>query len=105
MYDDGGRMKMKRSGPGGLNKWTAEQLEWLKGIQTEIGAGKTFGNSEPDERAHNNACDRAVAIVQNYIDGYGLFMMAGAGTLRPSKGMEPAKAFEAGRKILENRKS
>jgi hypothetical protein len=47
----------------------------LKGIQTEIGAGKCLFILGEAERAHNNACDRAVAIVQNYRDGIGLFQI------------------------------
>lgn len=51
---------------------TAEVLKW---IQTEIGAGMVLFPKTPEERAHNNACDRANAIIQNYKDGFGLFQM------------------------------
>ncbi len=46
----------------------------FEGIICEIGAGKSFGNSR-EEQAHNNACDRAIAIVRNYQEGVGLFQM------------------------------
>lgn len=62
--------------PGEPRKWTPEQIEYLKGIQTEIGAGKCLINRDGlEESAYNGACDRAISIVQHYIDGFGLFMM------------------------------
>jgi hypothetical protein len=54
---------------------TALIRELLRGIQTEIGAGMVLFAKSPEERAHNNACERANKIIQNYRDGFGLFQM------------------------------
>jgi hypothetical protein len=50
-------------------------LEILDNIQTEIGAGMVLLPRSPAEHAHNNACERANTIIQNYADGIGLFQM------------------------------
>jgi hypothetical protein len=52
-----------------------ETREMLRGIQTEIGAGKCLIIHGEAEVAHNNACDRAIKIIQNYRDDIGLFQM------------------------------
>ena len=53
----------------------AKTIEILGNIQTEIGAGMVLIPLTAAERAHNNACERAKTIVQNYKEGYGLFQM------------------------------
>jgi len=47
----------------------------LKEIQTEIGAGMVLFPNTAADRAHNNACERANSIIQNYREGFGLFQM------------------------------
>ena len=42
-------------------------------IQSEIRAGESLSSRTDAERAHNNACERAIRIIQNYRDGIGLF--------------------------------
>lgn len=49
-----------------------ETLEW---IITEIGAGKCLIARGQLEQVHNNACDRAIAIIRNYQRDEGLFQM------------------------------
>lgn len=49
--------------------------EILHAIQTEIGAGEVMFPKSDSERAHNNACERAIAIIKNYRDGFGLFQI------------------------------
>jgi hypothetical protein len=52
-----------------------ETRQLLDNIKTEIGAGMVlFPKSEADH-AHNNACQRANAIIANYAEGNGLFQM------------------------------
>lgn len=52
----------------------AARIEDLRGIKTEIGAGKTFSSS-PEGQVWNSACDRAIAIVESYMEGCGLFQL------------------------------
>ena len=47
--------------------------EWLKGIQTEIGAGQVLAPKCDADEAWNNACQRAMRIVKHYETGDGLF--------------------------------
>jgi hypothetical protein len=47
----------------------------FEGAITEIGAGRVLVPSTPEERAYNNACERAMRIVESYIRGEGLFQM------------------------------
>jgi hypothetical protein len=54
-------------------KPTSETLEILRNITTEISAGKCLIPRTRLEEVHNNACDRAIAIIRNYMDGCGLF--------------------------------
>jgi hypothetical protein len=70
-----------------MAKPSAEMIEVLRGIQTEIGAGMVLFPKSDAERAHNNACERANSIIANCIEGYGLFQMTKArlgGALAPS---------------------
>jgi hypothetical protein len=53
-----------------LDKRTVEILGY---IQSEIRAGESLSSRTEVERAHNNACERAIKIIQSYRDGYGLF--------------------------------
>jgi len=54
-----------------------ETLEILRNIRTEIGAGMVLklGPLSQLEQVHNNACERAKSIIENYMNGYGLFQM------------------------------
>lgn len=52
-----------------------ETLAALRGIQTEIRAGKVMLPKTEQERTWNNAHDRALSIVANYIEGLGLFQI------------------------------
>jgi hypothetical protein len=61
---------------------SSETREVLRYIQTEIGAGMVLFPKTDAEHAHNNACDRANTIIQNYADGVGLFQL----TKRKAKG-------------------
>jgi hypothetical protein len=56
-------------------KPSAETLGILNGIVTEIGAGKVMFPISEADRAHNHACERAISIIHNYREGYGLFQM------------------------------
>jgi hypothetical protein len=56
-------------------KPSPETIETLEAIRIEISAGKVLIPRYDAERAHNNACDRAIAIIKNYAEGYGLFQM------------------------------
>jgi hypothetical protein len=56
-----------------------ETIELLENIRTEIGAGMVLIPRTPEERAHNNACQRALYIIANYKMGCGLFQMTRAG--------------------------
>lgn len=52
-----------------------ETIQAIKGIITEIGAGKVLFPKYEGDHTHNRACDRAVSIAISYRDGYGLFQM------------------------------
>lgn len=54
---------------------TNRRAKYCATFKPEIGAGKVLIPRTPEELAHNNACDRANAIIQNYRDGIGLFQM------------------------------
>lgn len=58
-----------------MGKPSAETVEVLRNIETEIGAGRVLGPRVPEEVAHNNACERALAIVAMYRRGEGLFQI------------------------------
>ncbi len=45
------------------------------GAIIEIGAGKVLAPVKPEERAWNNACERAISICEKYKNGEGLFQM------------------------------
>ena len=55
---------------------TEDVRELLRAIQTEIGAGKCLSSGDR-ELVHNGACDRAIAIIQEYREGVGLFQLTG----------------------------
>jgi hypothetical protein len=50
-----------------------ETIQTLKAIECEIVCGKVLFPKSDAERAWNDACDRASAIITNYRDGVGLF--------------------------------
>ncbi len=52
-----------------------ETIELLRNITTEINCGKVMFPKSEAEMAHNNACQRAMDIIDNYKQGYGLFQM------------------------------
>lgn len=58
---------------------------WLEGIQTEIIAGKVMRVRNEGDRAHNDACSRAVRIIDGYIKGKGLYQLADKKRLENSK--------------------
>lgn len=58
-----------------MAKPSDETIATLRNISTEIGAGMVLVPRTDAEHAHNNACDRALAIIHNYRDGCGLFQM------------------------------
>ncbi len=58
-----------------MAKPSEETREILRNIKTEIGAGMVLIPRTEAEHAHNNACERAKAIISNYYDGCGLFQM------------------------------
>jgi hypothetical protein len=62
-----------------------ETVEILRNIKTEIGAGMVLFPKSEAERAHNNACARANAIITNYQEGYGLFQMTRRAKARGEK--------------------
>jgi len=65
-----------------------EVLGWIK---TEIGAGKVLVPRTEPERAHNNACERALSIISNYADGVGLFQMTRkTSSVKPNEADKPA---------------
>jgi hypothetical protein len=45
----------------------------FEGAITEITAGKVLGVKSEVDQAWNNASDRAIRIIKQYIDGKGLF--------------------------------
>lgn len=47
----------------------------FRGAITEIGAGQVLIPTLPEERAWNNACQRAISICGHYRDGRGLFQV------------------------------
>jgi hypothetical protein len=53
---------------------SAETIEILRNIETEIGAGKAF-RLDHDAQIWNAAHDRALEIIQSYRRGCGLFQM------------------------------
>jgi hypothetical protein len=63
-----------------MSQPSPEIIETLRNIKTEIGAGMVLIPRSLAEQAHNNACERANAIIQNYIEGFGLFQMTRAKT-------------------------
>jgi hypothetical protein len=58
-----------------MTKPTADTIEILRNIKTEIGAGMMLFPKTQAEHAHNNACERANSIIDNYMGGFGLFQM------------------------------
>ncbi len=52
-----------------------ETLEILRNIATEINCGKVLIARTPEERMWNNAHERALQIISNYAQGFGLFQM------------------------------
>ena len=54
-----------------------EVIEILRNIETEIGAGKSFGIGR-DHEIWNAAHDRALSIVAHYKQGLGLFQITKA---------------------------
>jgi len=88
---------------------TPAEKRILNGIRTEIGAGMVMFPKTDGERLYNQACQRAVDIVQNYIDGIGLTQMVDAANRRAARhGVKPKAAsaedtaalFERGKKAL-----
>jgi hypothetical protein len=64
---------------------TIKQKEILKGIQTEIVAGSVLVPKNEADVAWNRANLRARSIIQNYIDGYGLYQKSIMEKVVPSK--------------------
>ncbi len=54
---------------------SAETLEILRNIATEINCGKVLIARTHEERTWNNAHERALQIIANYAQGFGLFQM------------------------------
>jgi hypothetical protein len=79
----------------GFVKIDDQTIEILRNIQTEIGAGMVLFPRTPEERAHNNACDRANTIISNYQQGFGLFQMKRAPTVEKSQPEVPRNSGEA----------
>ena len=50
-----------------------DEKNTLHGIRTEILAGKALIIKNTDDKVWNEACDRAIRIVDQYIAGEGLF--------------------------------
>lgn len=59
-----------------MSKPSAETLEVLRWIETEIGAGMVLLITCHAEQTWNNACTRALQIIENYQQGIGLFQIA-----------------------------
>ena len=58
-----------------MSRPSAETIEILRNIKTEIGAGMILFPRGDAERGFNIACGRANDIITNYERGYGLFQM------------------------------
>jgi hypothetical protein len=58
-----------------MSKPSAETIQTLKDIQTEIGAGMVLIPKSEADRSYNWACDRANQIIRCYADGQGLFQL------------------------------
>ena len=52
-----------------------EALQILRDIKTEINCGQVLFPITVAKHAHNNACERAISIINNYMEGFGLFQM------------------------------
>ena len=74
-----------------MSRPSEETLIALRGIRTEIGAGKALFPKTIEGRAWNNATTRAESIVQSYIGGYGLFQIT-AELARNAPGPAPTSA-------------
>jgi hypothetical protein len=74
-----------------MAKPSKETLEALRGIRTEIGAGMVILPRTVIERTWNDAHERANQIVQNYIDGNGLFQMTAKRKRPKSPGPQAAR--------------
>jgi aconitase A len=72
-----------------MPKPSDETLNALRGVRTEIGAGMVLFPRTIEERTWNNAHDRANQIVQNYIDGNGLFQITARATPGPQAAQAP----------------
>jgi hypothetical protein len=72
-----------------MAKPSEETLNALRGIRTEIGAGMVLIPKDDRERTWNSAHERANQIVQNYIDGNGLFQIT-AKPKRPKRPKSPS---------------
>lgn len=59
-----------------MSKPSKKTLEALRGVRTEIGAGKVMFPKSDADRAWNSCADRATRIISNYLDGEGLFQIA-----------------------------
>ena len=55
-----------------------ETVDALKGLRTEIVAGKVLCPKSEADEAWNNCADRAVRILDGYKNGDGLFQVASA---------------------------
>ena len=58
-----------------MSQPSAETIEILRNIKTEIGAGMVMFPRGDAERGFNIGCGRANDIITNYERGYGLFQM------------------------------
>jgi hypothetical protein len=54
---------------------SAEMVQTLLNIQTEIGAGICMRPRDDAETGYNIGCHRALRIIDNYINGIGLFQI------------------------------
>ena len=54
---------------------STETLELLEYIRAEINCGQVLFPKTDLDRVHNNACQRAMNIITNYAEGFGLFQM------------------------------
>lgn len=53
----------------------SKQKTDFEGIVSEIRAGMVMFPGNDLDRIHNNACERAIRIVENYRDGKGIFQI------------------------------
>jgi hypothetical protein len=78
-----------------VSKPSAETIQTLKDIQTEIGAGMVLIPRSEADHAHNNACNRANQIIRCYAEGQGLFQMTrqmeGRSVRAPKRVSKPKK--------------